>query len=212
MLKDPTLEPSYTIDNLDALKVLADPLRNHIIEILVREPLPVKRIAQLLGLLPNKLYYHVNLLEQHGLIRVVDTRLVSGIVEKHYRARAHHYLVDHSLLSPSTSEGRETIHTVLATTIDSTRDDLLRSLQARYFDLDRGAAELPRRVMINRELSRLTEDTAQRFLQRLIQLTEEFTAAEPPIESADQPTQTYALMIAFYPSFYFSEGEPTDAT
>ena len=33
---------------------------------------------------PNRLYYHVNLLEEHGLIRVTDTRLVSGIVERTY--------------------------------------------------------------------------------------------------------------------------------
>ena len=66
-------------------------------------------------------------------------------------------------------------------------------------------------VMIDRELLRLPGEPAQRFLQRFQQLAEEFSSAEPETELADKPTQSYALMIAFYPSFYCSEGEQTDA-
>lgn len=60
----------------------------------------VKQIAAKLNIPPTKLYYHFKQLEEHGLIRVVDTRLVSGIVEKLYQARAYSYRVDKGLLSP----------------------------------------------------------------------------------------------------------------
>ena len=75
------------ITDLESLKVLADPLRLSILEYLMK-PSTVKRIAEKLGKPPTKLYYHFNLLEQHGLIQLVDTRVVSGIIEKHYQATA----------------------------------------------------------------------------------------------------------------------------
>ena len=77
------------IENLETLKVVADPLRLRILDAFGDKPHTVKQIAKVLEIPPNKLYYHVNMLEEHGLIRVVNTRLVSGIVEKTYRATAY---------------------------------------------------------------------------------------------------------------------------
>ena len=74
--------------DIETLRVLADPLRLRMLEVFGqhgREPLTVKEIARSLGEPLTKLYYHVNLLEQHGLIVVASSRLVSGILEKHYR-------------------------------------------------------------------------------------------------------------------------------
>jgi DNA-binding transcriptional ArsR family regulator len=198
--------PLHTITDLEALRVLADPLRNHILEILIKDPLPVKQIAGRLGLAPNKLYYHVNLMEQHGLIEIVDTRMVSGIVEKHYRAVALNYEVDPELLSPTTEAGRESIDTALTGTLDATRDDIRRSLEARYFDLDHGAEPKPRKMMVTRHAKRLPEAEANRFLRRLRKLAKEFEEAPEPEPDA----QTFALTIAYYPSFYFAEDEHAD--
>src|SRR5918912_4209068 len=91
-----------TITDLDRLRVIADPLRLRILETLI-EPRTVKQVAAALGLAPTKLYYHINLLERHGLIVVVDTRLVSGILEKRYQAAARCFRVDHALLALSGS-------------------------------------------------------------------------------------------------------------
>src|SRR3954467_13426431 len=92
--------PLYTITTLEALKVFADTLRQQIIEALLDGSKTVKQIAAELELAPTKLYYHVNLLEEHGLISVSETRIVSGIIEKHYTAAAHEYYIERSLLTP----------------------------------------------------------------------------------------------------------------
>ena len=37
-------------------------------------------------MLPTNIYYHLNMLERHDLLQVRDTRVVNGIIEKHYGA------------------------------------------------------------------------------------------------------------------------------
>ena len=67
----PNPEPTMMINDLESLKVFSDPLRNQIMEILAPEKLTINQIAKKLGLAPSKLYYHINLLEKHGLIQEV---------------------------------------------------------------------------------------------------------------------------------------------
>lgn len=198
--------PSFLIADLETLKVVADPLRTQILELLTVEPLTVKHVAERLGLATSKLYYHVNMLEKHGLVRVVSTRVIANVIEKQYRAVAIDYDVDPALLSFSTESGQANINTLVQVTIDATRDDLLRSFQARAFGLEQGAPTQPRRAVITRQLSRLPEDKAEAFRSRLEALLREFGAAD----GADSGAQAYALTIAFYPSFYFSD-EPGGA-
>lgn len=77
------LQDEMMIEDAETLRVLADPLRLRIRELMVR-PCTVKQVAAVLGIAPTKLYYHINLLEKHKLIVVVAARVVSGIIEKQY--------------------------------------------------------------------------------------------------------------------------------
>src|SRR6266513_2118828 len=80
--------PEMVVSNFDTLKVVADPTRLRILEVLIEQPLTVKQVARKLEIAPTKLYYHVNLLEEHGLLTVTASRVVSGIIEKQYRTTA----------------------------------------------------------------------------------------------------------------------------
>src|SRR5262245_1535130 len=96
----------FTISDPAVLKVVAHPLRLRILEYLrahAGAALPVKEIAAALKSSQTKLYYHVNLLVEHGLIRVAETRLVSGIVERRYRVTAYRLSFDRSLLAAGQS-------------------------------------------------------------------------------------------------------------
>src|SRR5215204_4136406 len=90
-------EKEFVLDNLEALKVTADPTRLRLLESLVEKPLTVKEVAKKLDIASTKLYYHINLLEEHGLIRVVKQRVVSGIIEKQYRTRAYSFNVKQAM-------------------------------------------------------------------------------------------------------------------
>ena len=194
---------TFIIEDRETLKVMVDPLRSQILEILLSTPHTIKQTAGKLGLAASKLYYHFNLLEKHGLIDVVETRMVGNLEEKRYQAVSTDFELAPGLINTSTEDGKAVANEVFVNTIDATRDDLLRSLQARYFQLDHGAPEHPRHVVLNRVVSRIPESQAQEFQQRLCALLEEFEAADSP-EGAGE-TFPYAFMAALYPSFYFEE-------
>jgi DNA-binding transcriptional ArsR family regulator len=201
------LTDTFIIRDLDTLKVVADPLRAQILEILIQQPATVKQVAEKLGLTPSNLYYHVNQLEKHKLITVTETRMVANMLEKLYRATASNLDVDPELLNFSTDLGKETINTVLTSTIDTTREDILRSLQARYFVLEKGVKEYPRRFILTRVVSRMDESRIEEFQSRLDTLIHDFSTADDSTLSFDNDHPAYAFTIAFYPTFYFPEPE-----
>jgi predicted ArsR family transcriptional regulator len=193
--------PPFIIKDREILKIVADPLRSQIIETLLDTPHTVKQVADKLGLSPSKLYYHFNLLEKHGVIEVVETRMVANLVEKCYQATSTSIEVAPDLMTISTEEGKAAVNDIIIGTIDTTRDDLLRSLQARYFQLDQGAPAHPHRVMVARQVSRITEAQAQNFQERLEALLKEFEQSDASPDTAN--TMPYAFTAAFYPNFYF---------
>lgn len=199
-----------TITDLETLRVIADPLRSQIYETLVAEPLAIKEIAERLGLSAGKLYYHVNLLEKHGLLRVVETRTVANMIEKIYWIAARELELDESLLSfSSVSDAtKDALRALLASTLDATREDILRSLEARMLEVDRGAADQPRQILLLRQKANISEERAAEFLERLKALAKEFEAADEKSAGGDS-RQTYGLLIGFYPTFYFAEDQTT---
>src|SRR5262245_46354904 len=77
-------EPERLVADVETLKALSDPLRLRIIERMVTridEPWTVKELAAELGVPPTRLYHHVDLLLERELIRPVERRVVSGIIE-----------------------------------------------------------------------------------------------------------------------------------
>src|SRR5436189_2035227 len=82
-------EQRMVIKDLDTLKAISDPLRLQIVEHMLAGARTVKQLAQELNTTPTKLYYHINMLEQYGLIKVTGTRVVSGIIEKQYHVAAY---------------------------------------------------------------------------------------------------------------------------
>ena len=193
----------FLIQDRETLKVMADPLRSQILEIVIDSPHTIRQTAAKLGLSASKLYYHFNLLEKHGLIEVVETRRIGNLEEKHYQAVASDFELAPGLLATNTEEGKANANELVVSTIDTTRDDILRSLQARYFQLEQGAPEHPRRMIITRRMNRLSEAQVADFQTRLCALLEEFEAADCPAGTPD--SFPYAFTAAFYPSFYFEE-------
>lgn len=202
-MKKETAKKHFRITDLETLRAVSDPLRIQILELLEGQALTVKQVAEKLGLAPSKLYYHFGALEKLGLIEVAETRMVANMVEKTYISTADLLDVDPSLLKFSKSGDNEPFNILIASTIDATREDIFRSLQARQFQLEQGANEQPRRFIINRVVSRVSEKRIAEFQNRLVKLLQEFEEKDRP---ADQP---YALTVAFYPSFYFDKPSKT---
>lgn len=85
------------LDEPGALKALAHPLRMELLRLLTQGKASVQELAGRLGLAHAKVYYHVKELEKNGLVRVVDTAVINGIVEKFYQAVAKTFFVGQAL-------------------------------------------------------------------------------------------------------------------
>jgi DNA-binding transcriptional ArsR family regulator len=187
------------ISDLETLKVLSDPLRMQIAELMSHQPRTVKEVAKELGTTPHRLYYHVKLLEDHGLIHVIKTRLVSGIVEKHYQITAKEITVADGLLSVSKPEGKSEIEALISSILDGTKADFIRSLRVRAKgDNQNGEKHCSNAT---REMARLTREQANTICRQLVELVKEFESYGDELD--DEERQAFALTTLFYPSFSF---------
>lgn len=205
----------YLIRDLETLRVMADPVRMQIFEALINATLSPKQLAQKLGLATSKLYYHLNLMEQHGLIAVAETVMVANLQEKRYSATAQYLDTDPALLSFATDEGQNNIMTMLATALNTTREDIFRTLRVRAAEIAAAnqqatqAPTAPRQIVISRQVGRMSEARADEFRARLLALLDEFEALDRgPANPDDGPI--YALTVAFYPTIHFNDDQPTD--
>lgn len=184
---------SLLVTNIATLRVVSDKLRAQIIDLLRAGPHTVKQLARALNLSPKKLYYHVNMLEQHGLIRVVQTRLTSGIVEKTYRATAYIFLFDKDVFAATNSPGDTTLNPMLAMMFEATQHQLEQSMQDGLIDESSTAPQ--RRLLAEWSLSRLSPAQAEDFYARLEALLNEFEV----LDEADGERQAYRLFATLFP-------------
>jgi len=189
----------FTITDLETLKVVTDPLRLNILNHLRGEPRTVKELAGALHLSQTKLYYHIGLLEEHGLIRVTGTRLVSGILEKQYQATAYKLTVDRTLFTPTgaTPTRYEGLEVFLSAVLDYTHSDMMRSVREGLADPSKDAPP-ERKLQVGRCWFWLTAEEARVFTDRLEALEKEFQRlhSDKPAEGA----QLYEFLMGFYPT------------
>jgi hypothetical protein len=190
-------------DNLETLKVVADSQRLKIIDLQRREPQTVKQLAAAIDVPIKKLYYHVNLLEEHALIRVTSTRVVSGIIEKQFQVTAYRLTVDRALLSPASEAPDDSLDAFLSMILDHTKSGITRSVRAGLIELGEEKSLQQRGLVLGRIWMRMSPARADTFLARLKELQDEFDV------SADDPgadTQFYEFLLGMYPT------EPPDSS
>lgn len=200
------LQAEFLISDLETVRIVAEPIRLRILELLVLGVQPVKQLAKTLKLPQTKLYYHINLLEERGLIRVVSTRVVSGIIEKQYGAVARSYRVDQSLLTLGNPARSDTLDLMVGSMLDSLRSELHEGVANQRFDL-RDEAPVERRITFARAPLRLSAERAEELHQRLSALFTEFCADSAADRSAPTDTQLYHLFVAYFPTSAQEEAE-----
>lgn len=185
---------SLLVTKMATLRVVSDRLRAQIVDLLRAGPHTVKQLAAALNLPPKKLYYHVNMLEQHGLIRVVQTRLTSGIVEKTYRATAYLFLFDKSVFAATNRPDDAALTPMLAMMFEATQHQLEQSMQDGLID-EATTAPPQRRLLTAWDLKHLSPAQAEAFYARLQALLDEFGA----LEADDSERQAYRLFVTLFP-------------
>jgi DNA-binding transcriptional ArsR family regulator len=83
-IPDYDLETMLVVTAPAQLRALADPLRGTLLELLLERAATVTELAQAVDRPKSTVAYHVNLLVDAGLLRVVRTRRVRAIDERYY--------------------------------------------------------------------------------------------------------------------------------
>ncbi len=121
------MQSLQSISDFDAIKVLSDPRRLAILRAVMTSSATLTHLGQSMDMHPAKVRYHLKLLEEAGLVALVETRVVGNYTEKYYAATAQAFNIQVSVLPQGA--GDDAI-------IASGSHDLLLDMMAENFSQD----------------------------------------------------------------------------
>lgn len=194
------------IDDPEIVRLISDPLRLRLLELLRQQPQTVKELAATLDVPRTRLYHHIGLLEEHDLIAVDETRVVSGITEKRYRVTAYRLSIDKHLLG-SAAGGQDALDVYLSLVLDEVLTEVQRSIASGLIDVGETHEDVyaPRRLVIGRQWLRLTDERLADFREAFGNLMESFepnAVLHPDIQpgaETDAEGTLYEFLTGFYP-------------
>lgn len=167
----------YKLESVEQLRAAADDLRQRILEELVKRPLTVTQLGEVMKLSPAKVHYHVRELERVGLVKLVETREKSGILEKYYRSVARRFSVPRELLQRSSPEDPVA---ALQAMMDSSSEAFTRAL-LRATRLEEGGRNYP--LTLARTHLWLTEEQYNALSEELLQVFAKYEGFEQTAEA-----------------------------
>jgi len=180
------------IEDIEVFEVLNNTTRFRIIRYL-EEPRSIREVAELLDVPTTRLYYHFNLLEEAGIISVVETRKAGAMLQKVYRSNAKGFRP-----SPKVAQGDHEPHELAKITagvvLDGARVDAEEGLTEHFARVRSGDDEAKLPGSIGRSLTFMTEEQAKTFTEKLKKLVEEEFETEE--EGDGRP---YGFTFVFFP-------------
>lgn len=181
------------ITDLEAVRALTDQTKMKILEAFGPEPRTVKQVAATLKMVPNNLYYHINQLENLNLIKVVSTRVVSGIIEKQYITTARTFTFSRTLIAQSNPDQdiNEVMNDRMLSIMDATSAEVKESITAGLFS--RG---------LKANITTIKHSFTQAQVDLLIDKFQELINSpefHDPKSTGDEPAQMYRTAFSVFP-------------
>jgi DNA-binding transcriptional ArsR family regulator len=176
------LPPLHRITTLAALRAVSDDQRHRMLTLLIARPLTARTLATHLRMSRTKLYYHLDLLERQGLIRVAGQRVSGRQLERVYRAVARSFRVDTALLGGKTARGAA-----------SARAQIFRNAARDFQEALVAPSSRPEATLVSRALLRLKPAQFAKLRERLQTLISELDTTQEEGEAAE-------LLIALFPT------------
>ncbi|HBX70399.1 MAG TPA: hypothetical protein DEH25_13735 [Chloroflexi bacterium] len=207
------IEEEFLVTDLETIKIISDPLRVQILEHIGLTSdqgnlITVKELADTLDISPTKLYYHINLLEKHDLIRVAETRVVSGIIEKRYQIRARRIRAELDLSQDSEinrDEGLQLTLSSVSTMFDTAYNNIEKSFRLRLQEIAEAQSNLEKSSWYSSQsMLQLSPEQAQDFTGDLKALVNKYSEVNHP------EGLVFGLTILFNPNYHLNrpgEGE-----
>ena len=174
-------QPVYVIDEPEQVKAFTDPLRARVLRLLAQQAMTNQQLADTLDEPHAKVLYHVRFLVDIGLIKLVDTQIKGGNVEKYYRAIARVFDI-----RATAQADEETNLTVATSLLENLRHDFLSSVVAHPDE----------ESYIHNAAGWMTAERAVEFNQKVRALMAEyFVPGDPPNDPA---IHKYRLGVLIY--------------
>ena len=192
-----TTQDVLMVDSLDQAATMLKPLRVSMLRELT-EPRTCPQLAAALGQTPQKVYYHVKTLQKAGLVERCGERLVNGIKEGFYRARARAFWLSPGLVRRMGGDKTVRDHAslrVLAGHAEEMIEDVGRLAQRS----DSGE-HIPS-LSLGVEIALPTVDRRSEFLEQLRttfeDLARRYMSEEDP--ETDSSSETFRFTLSCYP-------------
>ena len=215
MIENNKILERLTIDDLETLKVLSEPTRMEIMRITSTENkrgnyCTVKHLAKTMGVSATKLYYHIKLLEDNNLLVVGDTRIVSGIIEKHYHVIAWNITLSKDTLSlqdefqdESLGKVLSSIEQIVGSGVNNVRTSLQTLNQENLLAKKEGR---PLREQVAMQISQdhllLSADQAISFEEQLVKMINDFEVlSDENLKSEKTDLTWYESTQMFVPQY-----------
>jgi DNA-binding transcriptional ArsR family regulator len=152
---DYELDDQVVADRPAQVKALADPLRSTILDLVLERAATVSELAEAVDRPKSSVAYHVDVLVDLGLLKVVRTRRVRAIEERFY-GRVGRTIVLHSDALPDGTASRDLLSLANSEVREPRTATLLATLRH----------------------ARIPDDAAEEFFERVVHLAEEFTRVD----------------------------------
>jgi len=171
---------------------LGDPTRLRIFEVLQESPMTAKQLAGALGLVTNRLYYHLRILLAAGVIAPAGTQVNGRFAEQMFSAPATQF--DRELVSGADREDRAAFFSAMfKATADEVHDATLGQAKGRDLRLTRGYV-------------RTTRAAADELWRTIEQAT-----TKARLRAGDPDAENYRLVVALYEPVGVSDSSGDDA-
>ncbi|GIE75534.1 hypothetical protein Aph02nite_14840 [Actinoplanes philippinensis] len=185
------------VHDVETLKALADPARLAILELLMGDyarTWTAKELAGAITMPPKKIYYHLGLLEQQGLLEVRTTQVVNGIIEKHYGAGQESITFQRGGApgAGAPAESPEQMSQLVTTLFAEVQTHILAGLDSGAAVMNRDAPD-DKRMVISYTTAGMAPRQAGEFRDALLAVIERFRAASTPGAPA------FELLVAIHP-------------
>jgi DNA-binding transcriptional ArsR family regulator len=105
-------DPAVSSEQLELMKVISSPLRFRIYQTLSK-PMSVSELADSFGIERKLLYYHIHVLEKHGLIEVVDTIDLGHLTKSVYQKKPLEFKIESDASPEVKTEACNALVTIL---------------------------------------------------------------------------------------------------
>ncbi len=194
---------TLSINSIEQLKAIADPLRQQLLEQFAIKPATTMQVAVTLGYQPTRLYHHVAKLENAGPIRLVETRPVRGTTEKYYSAVATRIRIDRRAFEDRSAEIANKIASLGV--IDSLLANVSKEVADFLGQSDHRSGKKSAKERVEQEVLfvqaevEADEKTVLKLREKIYRLIDEVEAITK--NGADDPedVRKYRLVIGWYP-------------